>query len=68
MVERMSGNLLWRFGDIAMPEGSGLEVLHQLRTLKPGLQILILSMYPERQYAVRALKAGAAAVPPQRKL
>jgi DNA-binding NarL/FixJ family response regulator len=46
--------------DIAMPEGSGLEVLHQLRTLRPRLQILILSMYPERQYAVRALKAGAA--------
>ena len=46
--------------DIAMPEGSGLEVLHQLRTLEPGLQVLILSMYPERQYAVRALKAGAA--------
>jgi DNA-binding NarL/FixJ family response regulator len=46
--------------DIAMPEGSGLEVLHQLQTLKPDLRILILSMYPERQYAVRALKAGAA--------
>ncbi|MFC2031046.1 response regulator [Chloroflexota bacterium] len=46
--------------DIAMPEGSGFEVLHQLRTLKPGLQILILSMYPERQYAIRALRAGAA--------
>jgi DNA-binding NarL/FixJ family response regulator len=45
--------------DIAMPEGSGLEVLHQLRTLKPELCILILSMYPERQYAMRALKAGA---------
>jgi DNA-binding NarL/FixJ family response regulator len=46
--------------DIAMPDGSGLEVLRQLRTLKPTLRILILSMYPERQYAVRALKAGAA--------
>jgi two-component system invasion response regulator UvrY len=46
--------------DIAMPEGSGLEVLNQLQTLKPNLRVLILSMYPEKQYAVRALKAGAA--------
>ena len=46
--------------DVNMPEGSGLEVLYQLRTLRPRLRILILSMYPERQFAVRALKAGAA--------
>jgi two-component system invasion response regulator UvrY len=46
--------------DIAMPEGGGLEVLKQLRSLKPDLRVLILSMYPEEQYAVRALKAGAA--------
>lgn len=46
--------------DIAMPDGSGLEVLEQLRTLKSKLRVLILSVYPERQYAVRALKAGAA--------
>jgi two-component system invasion response regulator UvrY len=46
--------------DIAMPEGGGLEVLQQLQTLKPDLRILILSMYPEKQYAVRALKTGAA--------
>ncbi len=46
--------------DIAMPDGSGLEVLNQLRTLKPDLRVLILSMYPEKQYALRALKAGAA--------
>ncbi len=46
--------------DIAMPDTNGLEVLNQLRTLKPDLRVLILSMYPERQYAVRALKAGAA--------
>jgi two-component system invasion response regulator UvrY len=45
--------------DIAMPEGGGLEVLQQLQTLKPDLHVLILSMYPERQYAVRALKTGA---------
>ncbi len=46
--------------DIAMPEGGGLEVLQQLQTLKPNLRVLILSMYPERQYAVRVLKTGAA--------
>ncbi len=46
--------------DIAMPGGSGLEVLKQLHSLKPDVQVLILSMYPEKQYALRALKAGAA--------
>jgi DNA-binding NarL/FixJ family response regulator len=46
--------------DIAMPDGSGLEVLAQLRTLKPEVQVLILSVYPEKQYALRALKTGAA--------
>ena len=45
--------------DISMPEGGGLEVLQQLQTLKPDLPVLILSMHPERQYAVRALKSGA---------
>jgi two-component system invasion response regulator UvrY len=46
--------------DIAMPGGSGLEALAELATLKPELRVLILSMYPEKQYAIRALKAGAA--------
>lgn len=46
--------------DISMPDGSGLEVLKQLRTLRPDLRVLILSMYPEKQYALRVLKAGAA--------
>jgi DNA-binding NarL/FixJ family response regulator len=46
--------------DIAMPEGGGLQVLHQLKSLKPDLPVLILSMYGERQYALRALRAGAA--------
>jgi DNA-binding NarL/FixJ family response regulator len=45
--------------DIAMPEGGGLEVLQQMQTLKPDLPILILSVYSERQYAIRTLKAGA---------
>lgn len=46
--------------DIAMPDGSGLDVLKQLQTLRPDLPVLILSMYPEKQYALRALKSGAA--------
>jgi len=46
--------------DIHLPDGSGLDVLKQLRACKPGLPVLMLSMYPERQFAVRALKAGAA--------
>jgi DNA-binding NarL/FixJ family response regulator len=46
--------------DIALPDSNGLEVLKQLQSLKPDLNVLILSIYPEKQYAVRALKAGAA--------
>jgi DNA-binding NarL/FixJ family response regulator len=46
--------------DVAMPGGGGLEALARLRSLKPDLPVLILSMYPEKQYAVRALEAGAA--------
>ena len=45
--------------DISMPDINGLEVLKQLRVFKPEQRVLILSMYPESQYAVRALKAGA---------
>ena len=45
--------------DIAMPGRSGIEVLKQLKQMKPRLNILILSMYPEDQYASRAIKAGA---------
>jgi DNA-binding NarL/FixJ family response regulator len=46
--------------DISMPGGGGLETLKQLRTLRPDLPVLILSVYPEKQYATRALTAGAA--------
>jgi DNA-binding NarL/FixJ family response regulator len=46
--------------DIAMPGMSGLDTLKLLRSQKPKMQVLILSMYPEDQYAVRAIKAGAA--------
>jgi DNA-binding NarL/FixJ family response regulator len=46
--------------DIALPDASGLEILKQLRTLRPEQQVLMLSVYPEKQYAIRALRAGAA--------
>jgi len=45
--------------DIAMPGTPGLEVLKRLKIEKPKLPVLVLSMYPEEQYAVRVIKAGA---------
>lgn len=45
--------------DISMQGRSGLELIKQLKIEKPGLPVLILSMHPETQYAVRSLKAGA---------
>ena len=45
--------------DIAMPGRAGMDILKQLRSERPELPVLMLSMYPEEQYAVRALKAGA---------
>lgn len=46
--------------DISMPGRSGLDALHQVKQLAPKLPVLIMSMYPEDQYALRVLKAGAA--------
>lgn len=46
--------------DVDMPEGDGLDVLGQLRGSHRAPAILILSVYPEKQFAVRALQAGAA--------
>ncbi|HDZ28167.1 hypothetical protein LCGC14_0688630 [marine sediment metagenome] len=45
--------------DISMPGISGLDILKQLKDEKPELSVLVLSMYPEEQYAVRVLRAGA---------
>lgn len=45
--------------DISMPGRDGIEVLKQIRKINPALHVLILSMYPEDQYAFRAIKAGA---------
>jgi DNA-binding NarL/FixJ family response regulator len=46
--------------DISMPGKSGLDILNELKTLRPKLPVLFLSMHPEEQFARRALKSGAA--------
>jgi len=45
--------------DITMPGKNGLDVLRELRIQRPELPVLVLSMYPEEQYAVRVLQIGA---------
>jgi len=45
--------------DISMPGRSGLDVLEELKRKKPSLPVLVLSIYPEEQYAIRVLKSGA---------
>jgi DNA-binding NarL/FixJ family response regulator len=45
--------------DISMPGRSGLEILKELKSQKPHLPVMILSIYPEEQYAVRAFRDGA---------
>ena len=46
--------------DVTMPGRSGLEVLREIRRSRPKLPVLVFSMHPEDQFAVRILKAGAA--------
>lgn len=45
--------------DISLPGRSGLDILPDIRKRSPGSRVIMLSMYPEEQYAVRALKTGA---------
>ena len=45
--------------DMSMPGKSGIELIKQVRSERPKLRILILSMHEERQYAIRAIRAGA---------
>lgn len=45
--------------DISMPGRSGMDILKEIKSAKPELYVLMLSMHPEEQYAVRALKSGA---------
>lgn len=45
--------------DMNMPGRSGLDALQQIKEITPKLPVLIMSMYPEDQYALRVLRAGA---------
>lgn len=46
--------------DVSLPGRSGLEVIKQIRASYPDIRVLVLSMFPEDQFAIRMLKAGAA--------
>ena len=45
--------------DITMPGRSGLDALKEIKTIKPNMRVLVLSVHSEDQFAVRVLKAGA---------
>ncbi|WP_455241379.1 response regulator [Petrachloros mirabilis] len=47
--------------DINLPDTNGLDVLKRLKAIRPSLPIVVLSFHPEEQYALRALRSGAAA-------
>jgi two-component system invasion response regulator UvrY len=57
LVQRQEWDLL--ILDISLPDKHGLEVLKEVKRLRPTLPVLMLSLYPEREFAMRALKAGA---------
>jgi two-component system, NarL family, invasion response regulator UvrY len=46
--------------DISMPDINGLDIMIEIHKLKPGLPVLILTMHPEKNYAIKMFKAGAA--------
>ena len=45
--------------DISMPKGRGIDLIKEIKVRSPKLPILVLTMYSEEQYAVRAFKNGA---------
>ena len=47
--------------DIALPEGNGLDALEGIRAGHPGVAVVVLSMYPEEKFALRAIRSGASA-------
>ncbi len=59
-VRALEGGLDVVVLDISMPGTSGIDALKMIRDVAPKLPVLILSMYPEEQYAVRLIKSGAA--------
>lgn len=62
---RQAIDLVWKESwdvvvlDITMPGATGLDVLKEIKQSKPKLPVLMLSMHPEDQFAVRMLKSGA---------
>ena len=60
MLDYLQGHLVdYVLMDIAIPGRHGLDVIRDLEGAQPGLLFIVLSTYPEEQYAVRALWAGA---------
>ncbi len=57
LVEQEAWNAL--ILDLEFPDGSGLEILKQIKKDHANLPVLILSIYPEDQYAIRTIRAGA---------
>lgn len=57
LLRKIQPNLL--ILDVSLPGRSGLEVIKQIRTSYPDVRVLVLSMFPEDQFAIRMLKAGA---------
>ena len=47
--------------DVNLPDQNGVELLKAIKLRQPSLPVMMLSLHPEEQYALRALKAGAAA-------
>lgn len=45
--------------DLSMPGASGIDLIRHVKTIAPGLYVLVLSMHAEEQYALRAIRAGA---------
>ena len=53
--------------DISLPDRCGLEALSEIRKMRPKLPVVVLSMYAEEQFAIRAMQAGAAGYVTKRK-
>jgi DNA-binding NarL/FixJ family response regulator len=59
--EAMAGEWDIIISDLAMPGGGGLHALTKIKETKPQIPVLIISTYPEEQYASRVIQAGAIA-------
>ena len=45
--------------DVSMPDRNGIDILREVRTSHPSVKVLVLSVFPERQYALNVIKGGA---------